>query len=408
MSSLYLTLRTSAATTGRALRFERGRPIAEFSLGRRGTWQTSAAGVADRHVWISFDGQCIVLRRDAESPPVSVDGLPLALRAEPIVRLPCRIELGTARLIADDQAPPRPALEAGALVRGVVASADSENILPRAFASAPVAKQCLASGAGRAGSVPRVGAGGLVTAEGERTLGDGHATSVMPLDVMLQRGLIPTARPREPQGAPQRRRRPLAPKHDAKAIGARAAARISRWLSALELERWLSAGLGRRRAWAMLVPLVPLLSYALQPESPGGAAPSASFETTAWAASHAARPASEARRPARLAPAAPSPPAEPSVGVEKPSLGADAPSPAIDTRAGPTGERLAVDALAAGDTTRARALYAALAHGARDNVAFAEAARILSMGRSLAQAAQGREPGRAEERGPKDVTTRSR
>lgn len=408
MSSLYLSMRTSAPTAGRALRFERGRPIAEFSLGRRGTWQTSAAGVADRHVWISFDGQRIVLRRDAESPPVSVDGLPLALRAEPIVRLPCRIELGTARLIADDQAPPRPALDAGALVRGVVASADSENILPRAFASAPVAKQCLASGAGPAGSVPRAGAGGPLTVEGERSLGDGHATSVMPLDVMLQRGLIPTARPREPQGAPQRRRRPLASKHDAKAIAARAAARISRWFSALEHERWLSAGLGRRRAWALLVPLVPLLGYALRPASPGGAAPSASFETTAWAASHAAPADSGARRPARLAPAAPAPPAESSARDEKPPVGTDASLPALDTRAGPTGERLAVDALAAGDTARARALYAALAHGARDNMAFAEAARILSMGRSLEQATQGREPGRAEERGVNDVTTRSR
>src|SRR5688572_6913658 len=117
MSSLYLSMRARDAKAGRALRFERGRPIAEFSFGRCGTWQTSAAGVADRHLWISFDGQCIVLRRDAQSPPVSVDGLPLALGAEPLVRLPCRIELGTAWLIADDQAPPAPALDAGALAR---------------------------------------------------------------------------------------------------------------------------------------------------------------------------------------------------------------------------------------------------------------------------------------------------
>src|SRR5688572_11358767 len=171
MSSLYLAMRTSDATAGRALRFERGRPIAEFSLGRRGTWQTSAAGVSDRHLWISFDGQCIVLRRDAESPSVSVDGLPLALGAQPLVRLPCRIELGTARLIADDQPPAAPALDAGALARGIVASADSASILPRVFAPAAIAKQSLASSAGGAGSWHRVRPGGLLPVERERTLG---------------------------------------------------------------------------------------------------------------------------------------------------------------------------------------------------------------------------------------------
>jgi hypothetical protein len=397
MSSLYLAMRTSDTVAGRALRFERGRPIAEFSLGRRGTWQTSAAGVADRHLWISFDGQCIVLRRDAESPSVSVDGLPLALGAQPIVRLPCRIELGTARLIADDQAPPAPALDAGALARGIVASADSANILPRVFAPAACAKQSLASSAGGAGSWHRARPGGLLPVERERTLGDGHATSVMPLDVMLRRGLIPTANAPEPQGAPQRRRRPLEPRHGARAMAARAAEQISRCFSALDLERWLDAALVRRRAWGLLVPVVPLLCYALQPESPGSAS-SASFETTAWAASHAARPASEASRSARGAADSALPADSAAPERDEPPSGAAASLPAIDARSGPTGERLAVDALAAGDTARARALYAALANGARGNVAFAEAARILSMARSAAPAAQRRKPDHADER----------
>jgi hypothetical protein len=395
MSSLYLAMRTGDATAGRALRFERGRPIAEFSLGRRGTWQTSAAGVADRHLWISFDGQRIVLRRDAESPSVSIDGLPLALGAQPIVRLPCRIELGTARLIADDQAPPAPALDAGALARGIVASADSANILPRVFAPAAIAKQTLASSAGEAGSWHRVRPGGLLPVERERTLGDGHATSVMPLDVMLRRGLIPTANAPEPQAAPQRRRRPIEPRQGARAIAARAAEPISRWWSALDLERWLDAALVRRRAWGLLVPVVPLLCYALQPESTGSA-PS-SFETTAWAASHAARSAREAPRPARAAMESAALADSAAPERDEPPSGADASLPPIDARSGPTGERLAVDALAAGDTARARALYTALANEARGNVAFAEAARILSLNRSAAPA-QRHEPAHAEER----------
>jgi hypothetical protein len=86
MSSRYLSMRASDAAQGRALRFERGRPIAEFSVGRCGAWQTSAAGVAARHLWIRFDGQRIVLRRDAQSPPVNIDGQPLASSAEPVVR----------------------------------------------------------------------------------------------------------------------------------------------------------------------------------------------------------------------------------------------------------------------------------------------------------------------------------
>jgi hypothetical protein len=395
MSSLYLAMRTSDATAGRALRFERGRPIAEFSLGRRGTWQTSAAGVADRHLWISFDGQSIVLRRDAESPSVSVDGLPLAVGAQPIVRLPCRIELGTARLIADDQAPPAPALDAGALARGIVASADSANILPRVFAPAAIAKQSLASSAG--GSWHRVRPGGLLPAERERTLGDGHATSVMPLEVMLRRGLIPTANAPEPQAVPQRRRRLPEPRQGAKGIVARAAEPIARWFSALDFERWLDAALGRRRAWGLLVPVVPLLCYALQPESPGSAS-SASFETTAWAASHAAPSAGDAPHLARAAVDSVAPAESAAPDRDEPASSAAASLPAIDARSGPTGERLAIDALAAGDTARARALYVALANAARGNVAFAEAARILSMGRSAAPAPQRREPDHAEER----------
>jgi hypothetical protein len=222
-------------------------------------------------------------------------------------------------------------------------------------------------------------------------------------------------------------------------------------LSALDLERWLDAALVRRRAWGLLVPVVPLLCYALQPESPGSAS-SASFETTAWAASHAARPAStscpkfvpgsprprcageghvepvpmghsalgpsstsvetrrgsldrqrvsptsEAPRPARDAADSAAPGDSAAPERDDPPSGADASLPAIDARSGPTGERLAVDALAAGDTARARALYAALANGARGNVAFAEAARILSTNRSAAPPARRREPDHAEER----------
>ena len=200
MSSTYLSMRASGAPPARALRFERGRPIAEFSLGAHAA--TSRAPAREgRPFWISFDGQCLVVRRDADSPPASIDGRPLALAPQRITRVPCCIELGGTRWIVENQAALASACDTGA-------TRDSPAIVP--LLTLPVANEELApAGCGPrpavaptpfepvAASFARVRSGVLVSVEGERTLPDGHATSVMPLEVMLQRGLVPPSPPRE-------------------------------------------------------------------------------------------------------------------------------------------------------------------------------------------------------------------
>ncbi|HTV23968.1 MAG TPA: hypothetical protein VMG12_34995 [Polyangiaceae bacterium] len=420
MSSTYLFMRAGDAMPGRALRFERGRPIAEFSIGRRGTWQTHAAGVSDRHLWVRFDGQCVVLRRDASGPAINVDGRPLPFVAERVSKLPCCIEIGDATLVIDDRAPAHAALDAGALDAGALdagvldagarAPSKPANATQRSFEPVAVSRCVVVPGAAQRVPHARARAGEWVGAEGERMIGDSHATSVMPLEMLRRRGLIPQANAPEPSSVcptqapratpsgalpvepplitqppvpsqPQRRRRPLDARRREGSLVARAWTRSSAWISALELRRWVAAMPRRRLGWALFfVPMVPIFAYALRPEPVGS---SAAFETTAWAASHEQRRAAEATAPAPVLPEravsdGSTPNAEKSAPRDAvPPQRSDGALPASDARSGPTGERLAVDALAAGDKARARALYAELAHRSRDNAAFAEAARIL-------------------------------
>ena len=415
MSSTYLSKCASGATPARALRFERGRPIAEFSLGA-GTGQASAPEGSDRQLWVCFDGECIVVRRDAKSPPASIDGRPLELSPKRIMRLPCRIELGDARWTIDEQPPPFTAHDASAIVRvspartvieAAIAGVAVRGCAPKAVvasgAFAPVTASFarVRSGAPRAADAPNAkspiwpgsthpspakrrrgdagtesGHEALVPAEVQRTLGDAHATSVMPLEVMLQRGLVPTAQaPEAPPVVPGRRRRSLDPRRR-EGVFARSWSRLSRGLLQLPTQRWLGSMQRRWLVWALALPLLPLLGYALSPAASAGSPVNAGFEATAWAASDV-RTAS-AVAPSALAGARSERPASAGARSEVEPPRGDPRLPASDVRSGPTAERLAIDALAAGDGARARALYAALAERARDNVAFAEAARILS------------------------------
>lgn len=430
MSSTYLSMRASGAPPARALRFERGRPIAEFSLGAPAA--TSRAPAREgRPLWVSFDGQCLVVRRDADSPPATIDGRPLALAPQRITRVPCCIELGGTRWVVENQAAPASLLDSGstrespAIVPLLTLSVANEGLAPAGCGSRPAVAPTHFEPV--AASFARVRSGVLVPVEGERTLPDGHATSVMPLEVMLQRGLVPKPQPRAPREPPSsgrepahgRRRRAASARHEGPR-GERWRARLSSAWQELASGRWvavLQGWQGRWLVWGMALPMAPLLCYAL---SPGVSASSAhaGFEATAWAASESGRPAgaraSTASRSSAGA-AAPAGAAETAGAVkaageleaagEADALHAsrfidasraalpervrseaprsDLELPASDARSGPTAERLAVDALAAGDEAKARALYAALAEREREQAAFSEAARILALRQGL-------------------------
>lgn len=410
MSSIFLSMRANGAAPAQALRFERGRPTAEFSVGRRGAWQTCAPGVADRHVCVGFDGQCIVLRRDPSSPPVSIDGKPLPLLAERIVRLPCRIELGGARLIVDDEAPPAPTVDASALVPAPREPAGRDAARP--FEPVAVARCVVVQSTPGAPPVLGPRASPRPPAEPERLLDDGHATSVMPLEVMRQRGLLPSTpappSPPAPGARPARRRRANEARRRAAAPWRSA---LARWSTSLVprlaplRKRWLR--------WALALPMLPVLCYALAPSASRATPPAA---VAVDAGERRERPATDA--PARGAAPGARPLLEPVPRAKSRSTDAaaqPAPGPSApraprgtdlrrardeeaerqrdhharprdaarppDARGGLTAERSAADALAAGDPARALSHYLALAERDGANVAFAEAARILAQRR---------------------------
>jgi hypothetical protein len=419
MTSTYLSMRATKATPGRALRFERGRPIAEFSVGSRGVWRASAPGVGDRHVWVSFDGQCLVLRRDNGREAVVVDGRPLTLTPQRIVRLPCRVELGEARLVVDDQVPPLAVLDASTIARVVAGRTE----VGRAKTEASAAEAEAFSGGQPDGLVP---------ARREQILADGHATSVMPLEVLIQRGLAAAAHARQPHDARRRRRKAHRefPRRSPTSAVAAWPARLGRWFVVLirkaqrapAQQGRVAPARQRLLALALLAPLLAVLCQVLASgsvESSTDSAPleeSAAIDTreTIVAVANAADSALAAKD---LAPSASVASAGPTIAVVPPSDVRDAaegpqtarfdepevppdaskPPAAARTRADatsrPTSERLAIDALAAGDLARAQALYVSLASRARDNVAFAEAARILSSERDAANRAGGADIG---------------
>jgi hypothetical protein len=450
MTSTYLSMRATQATPGRALRFERGRPIAEFSVGRRGIWRASAPGVGERHVWVSFDGQCLVLRRDNGREPVVVDGRPLPLTPLRIVRLPCRVELGEARLVVDDQVPPLAVLDASAIERVAPSRAEVERATTEVgSAQAHVgAAQVVAS----TGEPPDV----LVPARREQTLGDGFATSVMPLEVLIQRGIAAAARAREPHAVGSRTRRPHrepprrepARRESARQRTTSAAAawmaRARRWLLELVPKSRVTPAPRRLLAVALLVPILPLLCQLLSPGYAASSTESAALEgristrpgegTIAIAGTNVAPPAVPVEPAAPEGPAVPEEPRSPAAPVEpvvRPILGIEAldgspprnpderkrspgaATPRVATRtptdaaSGLTGERLAVDALATGDRARARALYVSLASRSPDNAAFAEAARILAAERNAASRSEAGSD-QHEERLADGHTTRAR
>jgi hypothetical protein len=416
MTSTYLSMRATKATPGRALRFERGRPIAEFSVGSRGVWRASAPGVGDRHVWVSFDGQCLVLRRDNGREAVVVDGRPLTRTPQRIVRLPCRVELGEARLVVDDQVPPLVVLDASTIARVVAGRTEVERTKTEASAA-------------EAEAFTRGQPDVLVPARREQILADGNATSVMPLEVLIQRGLAAAAHARQPHDARRRRRKAHreSPRRSPTSAVAGWPARLGRWFVVLikkeqrAPEQQGRAARQRLLALALLAPLLAVLCQVLASGSVASSTDSAPLEESAAtdtretivAVANAADSALAAKdlapsgsvASARTLPVVPPPDvSEAAEGsqtarFDEPEVPPDAPKPpaAARTRADatsrPTSERLAIDALAAGDLARAQALYVSLASRARDNVAFAEAARILSSERDAANGPGGADIG---------------
>jgi hypothetical protein len=401
---VYLSLREAGRLPDAALRFERGKPVAPFSIGHRGAWALGAPGIGPRHLWVKFDGQCLVLQRDNIHDEVIADGSALSLDPWRVTTLPCVIRLGALRLLADTAFPlvlppskeRRPHALAGPGGQGDDGA--STSVMPIEQMLAERAR-CQQHRPRRAGShLPQSTHGVHHNAKLRERRGHDHETRVMPYERV----------PRPRAGSTQ-----TSSSSPCTAIFART--------SSFTLPRWRE--LGRPRAALMALVLVPLFivvgvllvgSSPRAREAAKGAGPlEAELGRARAAAVRRGQPLTSSESGRRLQSEIPREPAAtgpdlalpaPEATLSSVGLAADSlpsvdslptptpprPSPRSSGHLAPRAERAAdrtlqrraVDALAAGDTPRSLLLYQQLATELPERAVYAEARRILLSGRT--------------------------
>lgn len=330
---------TKGLSPKKSMVFSPGKPAETFSLGQQGVWSVSGAGVGAVHAYLFFDGTTVFVASADPAGTTSVDGAKVSSDWFPLAP-PCEVALGEARLKVSGGAPKAPSMRPPGMI---------EENNPTMAMDPMKAMSMMGPPAGPSA---------------------GESTRFQPDPAPI--GLAAMA-PMPGFGPPPQAPGAMVPPAGAPVVPADAGP-----LTKLRAE-W-NAATPTRRATILSIPCFLLVSWIVfgedEPETVTSTKPAVS--ASAAAAPSAAPPSSRL-----TSPALPAVPAGPAAG-SAPTAGGATPETAPGPRTGKdkdapikTTQRLAADAISAGNAAEALRLYQQLSKENPNDPAYKEAVRIL-------------------------------
>lgn len=331
---------TKGLSPKKSMVFSPGKPAETFSLGQQGVWSVSGAGVGAVHAYLFFDGTTVFVASADPAGTTSVDGAKVSSDWFPLAP-PCEVAVGEARLKVSGGAPKAPSMRPGGMIEENNPTMAMDPMKAMAMMGPPATPT--------AGESTRFQPDPAPPAFGQMAPMPGFGTPAP------APGAAPP--PAGPPGVPA----------DAGPI--------------TKLRAEWTAATPARRATILAIPCVLLLSYILFAEDE----PETVTSTKAVASASAATTASAAPPSTRVtSPALPAAPAGTAAGGTPAAAGAAPPETGGPPRTGKekdapikTTQRLAADAISAGNTAEALRLYQQLSKENPNDPAYKEAVRIL-------------------------------
>jgi hypothetical protein len=332
---------TKGLSPKKSMTFSPGKPAETFSLGQQGVWSVSGAGVGGVHAYLFFDGTTLFVASADPAASTSVDGRKVTSDWFPLAP-PCEVAVGEARLRV--------------------------------------------SGGAVAGGHAEAGAGGIIEENPTMAMDPMKAMAMMPGATAATPGESTRFQPDAPPAGPPMMgfpgMQPMAPMAGAAGSPPGAPPPAGGGSAIAKMKADWEAATPSRRATILAIPCVLIAAYLLFAEDEPETVTSTKPAVTA-SASVAAKPPEPP--PTRVvSPPLPATAAATAVAAAGPAgaAAAAAPEPAAKTGKDKdvfvkTTQRLAADAIAAGNFAEALKLYQQLSRENPNDPAFKEAIRIL-------------------------------